>query len=131
MRTHPGAPVYALGSSYSAALVFLLAARHPHEVAAVMAFSPGEYLDDKHAVRNAARQVRVPVFIDSSSEKSEIVAARSIYAVIPESKKTQYVPASGIHGASTLRDDRDPAGAQANWSALNAFLRTLKATPQG
>jgi dienelactone hydrolase len=124
-RAHPGAPIYALGSSYSAALVFILAARYPHDVAAVLAFSPGEYLSDKHAVHEAARHVRAPVFIDSSSERSEIEAARSIYNVIPSAAKTQYVPTMGIHGASTLREDRDPAGAQANWDALNAFLRSL------
>src|SRR5271165_5000114 len=82
-RTHPGAPVYIVGSSYSAALVFLFAARHPHEIAAVAAFSPDEYLPDKTAVHAAAKSVHAAVFIDSSSDKSEIDAARSIYAVIP------------------------------------------------
>jgi len=47
------------GSSYSAALVFLLAAKHPSAVAAVMAFSPGEYLGDNHSVRDAARKSAV------------------------------------------------------------------------
>jgi dienelactone hydrolase len=37
-----GAPVVVWGSSYSAALVFLLAARHPGDVNGVVAFSPGE-----------------------------------------------------------------------------------------
>ena len=32
------------GSSYSAALVFLLAAEHQDEIKAILAFSPGEYL---------------------------------------------------------------------------------------
>lgn len=129
-RTYPATPVYLLGSSYSAALVFLVAARHPREVAAVIAFSPGEYLDNKTAVHAAARQVRVPVFIDSSSDKSEIDAARSIYAAVASPKKVQFVPPSGIHGASTLREDRDPGGAPANWAALSAFLRNLGPTPQ-
>ncbi len=129
-RTYPVAPVYLVGSSYSAALVFLVAARHPHDVAAVLAFSPGEYLDDKRAVHAAARALRVPVFIDSSSDKSEIDAARSIYAAVASPKKVQFVPATGIHGASTLREDRDPGGAQANWTALSAFLRSLRPTPQ-
>jgi dienelactone hydrolase len=130
-QTYPGAPVYIVGSSYSAALVFLLAARHPHEIAAVAAFSPNEYLTDKGAVHAAARQIHVPVFIDSASDKDEIEAGRSIYAVIPSAKKVDHVPAVGIHGASTLRVDRDPSGAQANWSAFSAFLRSLSATPQG
>jgi alpha-beta hydrolase superfamily lysophospholipase len=124
--THPGAPIYVLGSSYSAALVFVLAARHPHDIAAVIAFSPGEYLSDKNAVHAAARTIHVPVFIDSSSDRAEIAAARSIYESIPAKRKVQYVPSTGIHGASTLRPDRDPAGADANWEALSAFLRSLQ-----
>jgi pimeloyl-ACP methyl ester carboxylesterase len=46
------------GSSHSAALVFLLAAKHPSAVAAVMAFSLGEYLGDSHSVRDAATKVQ-------------------------------------------------------------------------
>ena len=38
-----GRPVLAWGSSYSSSLTFVLASRHP-ELAAVLAFSPGEYL---------------------------------------------------------------------------------------
>ncbi len=129
-RTHSGVPIYIVGSSYSAALVFLLAARHPHDVAAVAAFSPNEYLSDKNAVHAAARQIHVPVFIDSSSDATEIQAGRSIYAVIPSTRKVDYVPSAGIHGASTLRVDRDPSGAQANWDAFSAFLRSLGGTPQ-
>jgi dienelactone hydrolase len=41
-RSYRGTPVYIWGSSYSAALVFAVAAAHPHDVAAVLAFSPGE-----------------------------------------------------------------------------------------
>jgi len=37
-QTAAGAPVIAIGSSYSAALVFLLAAKHPGELAAILSF---------------------------------------------------------------------------------------------
>src|SRR6516165_4216994 len=40
---HTG-PILVWGSSYSAALVFLLAVNHRREVNAILAFSPGEYL---------------------------------------------------------------------------------------
>lgn len=124
-QTHPSSPVYVWGSSYSASLVFLLAAKHPHDVAAVLAFSPGEYLPDKHAVHAAAQQLRVPVFIDSASDPGEIATARSIASVIPGSRTVVYVPEKGVHGSSTLRDDADPAGAAANWAAVTAFLASL------
>ena len=41
------------GSSYSAALVFLLAAAHPAQIAGLLAFSPGEFIAG-HSIRTAA-----------------------------------------------------------------------------
>jgi alpha-beta hydrolase superfamily lysophospholipase len=128
-QTHPGAPVYVWGSSYSAALVFALAARHPHDIAAVLAFSPGEYLPDKHFVHDAARRVHVPVFIDSAADADEERNARSIYDAVASTVKEDYVPKAGIHGSSTLRADRDPDGAAENWDAVSAFLAKLRARP--
>lgn len=124
-RVHPGAKVVLVGSSYSASLAFVLAARHPREIAAVAAFSPGEYFDDKAMVRRAARTVTVPVFIDSGNDPTEIANAKLIYDAAGSHDKREYVPRSGIHGASTLRDDRDPAGALDNWNAFVAFLRRV------
>jgi alpha-beta hydrolase superfamily lysophospholipase len=128
-RTRPQSPVYVWGSSYSAALVFALAAKHPHEVAAVLAFSPGEYLDDKRYVRDAARHVHVPVFIDSAAGADEERAARAIFDAVASPVKEDFVPKAGIHGSSTLREDRDPAGAAENWSAVTDFLGKLPAKP--
>jgi dienelactone hydrolase len=124
-RLHPAAKIYVLGSSYSAALVFELAAKHPKEISAVMAFSPGEYLTEKHAVHEAARDVRVPVFIDSAADKEEIANGKSILAAVSSKQKQQYVPRNGVHGASTLRADKNPSGVDDNWSALYAFLKSL------
>ena len=49
-----GAPVLAWGSSYLAALVFVLAGRPGTGIAGVLAFSPGEYLGGDRAVHAAA-----------------------------------------------------------------------------
>jgi dienelactone hydrolase len=128
-RAHPKSAVYVWGSSYSASLVFLLAAKHPGDIGAILAFSPGEYFDDKQLVRRAAREIHVPVFIDSADDKQEIAAARSIYDAIPGKHKEQYTPVRGVHGSSTLRVDRDPDGAAANWIEVTRFLRGLSAKP--
>jgi len=115
------------GSSYSASLVFLLAAKHPGEIAGVLAFSPGEYFDDKHAVRDAASKVSVPIFVTSAKDQEEIDAATSILAASPSQKKTQFIPqTAGVHGSSTLRTDKDRAGEAENWQAVEAFLGTLR-----
>jgi dienelactone hydrolase len=128
-HAHPKSAIYLWGSSYSASLVFLLAAKHPKEIAAILAFSPGEYFDDRQTVHRAAREIHVPVFIDSAADKQEIAAARSIYDAIPGDHKEQYVPVRGVHGSSTLRVDRDPDGAAANWIEVTRFLRNLSAKP--
>ena len=118
-----GAPVVVLGSSYSAALVFVLAAAHPGEIAAVVAFSPGEYLATPHEVATAAAQVTVPVWIDQASSADEIARSAAILKAVRSADKTQFVAKGrSVHGASTLRSDRNGAGAEAHWSALLAFL---------
>lgn len=122
-----GAPIVLIGSSYSAALVFVLAAAHPGEVAAVVAFSPGEYLATVK-VASAAAKLTVPVWVDQASSADEIAQARAILQAVRSADKTQFVArASSVHGASTLRSDRNRAGAEAHWTALLAFLRRVAA----
>jgi alpha-beta hydrolase superfamily lysophospholipase len=115
------------GSSYSAALVFLLAAEHQQEVAGVLAFSPGEYLEAPDAVHDAAAKVSVPIFVTSAKDRNEIAAARSILAVSPAQQKTQFVPRiAGVHGSSTLRGDKNGAGESENWRAVEEFLGNFR-----
>ena len=120
-------PVVLWGSSYSASLVFEVAADHPQEVSAVMAFSPGEYFDDTHAVAKAAAKVRVPIFVTSAPDAGEVSDAKAILAASPARSKTQYVPQIGVHGSSTLIEAQDPKGAAENWKRALAFLNALPA----
>jgi len=114
------------GSSYSASLVFLLAAKHQQEVAALLAFSPGEYFSDSSSVRHAAEALTLPIFVTSAKDADEIEEAKSILGAARSSLKVQFVPkVAGIHGASTLRSDRNPDGAAENWAAVKAFLGTV------
>lgn len=122
-----GERVIVWGSSYSAALVFELAARHPAGVQALLAFSPDEYLGKPDAVRQAARTLKMPVFIDQATDEAEVEASRAIYDAIPGSDKILFIAkTNGVHGAATLREDRNASGAAENWAAVNAFLARLK-----
>lgn len=114
----------ALGSSYSAALVFLLAARHPADISAVLAFSPDEYLPGA-SVRDAAAKVRAPIYVTSAADAGEEAAAAAILAASPATVKRQARAKAGVHGAATLRADANPAGAEANFADLAAFLAAL------
>lgn len=123
-------PVILWGSSYSAALVFLVAAENPGKVAAVMAFSPGEYLGTPNLVRQAATKVTVPVFVTSAKSAGEVAAAKAVYDVVPGGGKERHVPATaGVHGSSTLIADKNAAGAEENWRAVEAFLAKVAPPP--
>lgn len=122
-----GAPVLLWGSSYSAALSLMLAARDPTGIAGVLAFSPGEYLPRRRAVRSAAEKVIVPVFVTQGREHGELDNVRSIVRAIASEDKVHFVAAKGsAHGSSTLREDVNPAGAEENWQAVMKFLAQFK-----
>jgi dienelactone hydrolase len=121
---HTG-PVLLWGSSYSAALVFLVAAKHPREVAGVLAFSPGEYISGA-SIRGAAAKLNIPVFVTSASDREEVAAARDLLDAVPAARKEQLVPRQGVHGSSTLRADQNPKGAEENWHAVSAFLAPFR-----
>ena len=115
-------PIILWGSSYSASLVFVLAAEHP-EVKAVLAFSPGEYFDDKTMIAKAGAGVKAPVFVTSAQDGKEIDAARDILKAVPVAGKEQFVPKTGgVHGSSTLLREKNPDGAEDAWKAVMAFL---------
>lgn len=120
-------PVVVWGSSYSSSLVFLLASKHLDKIAAVLAFSPGEYLGQDGLVQQAASKVTQPVFITSSIDNKEVDAAKKIFDASPSKNKVQFIPKiAGVHGSSTLRDDRNSKGKNENWHAVLAFLKNLK-----
>jgi alpha-beta hydrolase superfamily lysophospholipase len=124
--SHTG-KIIVCGSSYSAALVFVLAANNPGKIAGLMAFSPGEYLGSRHAVHDAAEKLNnVAVFVSSASTRGEIAAARAIVNAVPGKNKTQFVPKHAPHGASALNADANPAGYKQVWAAVERFLAPLR-----
>jgi dienelactone hydrolase len=125
---NPSRKIIVWGSSYSSSLVFVLAAKHPGEIAGLLAFSPGEYFDAKHMIRDAAAKVNIPVFVDSAKDNKEEERAREIIDAVADAKdRVQFIPKiAGVHGSSTLREDRNPTGADENWNAVLAFLRQFQ-----
>jgi len=117
-----GLPIALWGSSYSSSLIFPLAAENPGKVKALLAFSPGEYFDDKTLVETAAARIDVPVFVTCAPTSEEIQRAKPIVDALKSSDKVFYVPKAGVHGSSTLIAARDPSGA-ANWEAVAKFLK--------
>ena len=124
-KQNPSRKVIVWGSSYSACLVFVLAAKHPGEIVGLLSFSPAEYFQNKSLVHDAATKINIPVFITSAKDNEEEESAHSIFDVNADQKNSVlFVPkTAGVHGSSTLREDRNPRGAAENWSAVLAFLK--------
>lgn len=120
---NPGRKVILWGSSYSASLVFVIAAKHPAEVAGVLAFSPGEYFPNHPMlIEDAAKRVHVPVFITSENSADAVANATKIFEAVASSNKVHYSAKYAVHGSSTLLADRNPKGANVTWQVVMKFL---------
>lgn len=120
---NPRRKVILWGSSYSASLVFVTAARHPAEVAGVLAFSPGEYFPEHSTlIEDAAKKVRVPVFITSENSADAVANATKIFDAVASSHKVHYSARYAVHGSSTLLAERNPKGAAVTWQVVMKFL---------
>lgn len=110
------------GSSYSASLVIRLAAEHPDDVAAVMAFAPGEYFQKQKGpiyILDFAKRVKQPLFVTSSKKEREQVSP--IFDASPAKKKILFTPASkGQHGSRALWSKWPDSDVY--WAAVNGFL---------
>lgn len=119
-------PIVLWGSSYSSSLIFPLAASDPKGIVALLAFSPGEYFNDKSMIRTAAAKVKVPVFVASANSKEETGEADPIMAALPRSdRNVRFVPTHGVHGSSMLIASRNQAGADENMRSVLAFLNRV------
>lgn len=114
----------AWGSSYSAALVLQIAGSEPGLVDGAVAFAPGEYFGrfgkPDNWIGQAAKNIRVPVFITSARDERDRWAA--IFQAIPGENKGSYLPeTAGNHGSRALWEKfPDSPG---YWQAVTAFLK--------
>ena len=112
------------GSSYAAALVFMLGKEYSDVVSAIVAFSPGEYFEyQNRKIKDYAREITSPVFVSSS--RDEYKSWEGIYKSIPGDQKMYYLPDNGgTHGSKALWAEN--AGNKLYWAALEKFLNSLK-----
>lgn len=110
------------GSSYSAAMVLVIAGQHSVKVDGVLSFSPGEYLSGI-SVGKAARGIDVPTFM--SSARSEVSSWKKIHRAIPAAMgAVAFKPkGKGRHGSSALIKGRSVNSSE-YWRAVETFLKT-------
>lgn len=120
--TKSGKKVFLVGSSYSASLVLKIAATNK-KVRAVMAFSPGEYFGTKLKLKDAIKNITVPVFVTSSKEEANDVS--TLISDIKPKIKNQFVPTSkGKHGSSCLW--KSNPGYHEYWFAIMVFIKQMR-----
>jgi|GEM_PF-264683 len=115
-------PVWAMGSSFSALLIFKLAKEHS-QVAGLLAFSPGEYHPtDEALLAGWAKEISVPVYLSAGKEERAMIA--EVQQQLINSSHLYVHQSAGRHGASVLIDQAE------DWPTLEGFLRK-HATPIG
>lgn len=115
-------PIALWGSSYSAALVFPLGAANPDAVKAVLAFSPGEYLEGQ-ATSRAAGALAMPLFVSSATNLNEVGYAQPVFDAAGSADKIYFLPKDGsVHGSSALIRTENAEGQEEVWAAVLAFL---------
>jgi pimeloyl-ACP methyl ester carboxylesterase len=118
-------PFVLFGSSYSASLAMILARDNPG-TSAVIAFSPGEFFGAPNLVRNAVRNLDIPVFLASTRREYPYITELS--SGIGADKKIIFTPSEsqGTHGAKALWGS-DP-GSKEYWLGLLMFINRIQNT---
>lgn len=114
--------VVLVGSSYSASLALKIGTTND-KVKAVIAFSPGEYFENKLNLKEAVKNFDKPLFVASS--KAEAPEVTALIKDIKSQKKQQCTPSGkGDHGSKALW--KSSPDYHEYWMALLMFMRDLK-----
>jgi dienelactone hydrolase len=115
-------PVVVVGSSFSASLALVLAISNP-QIAAVVAFSPGEYFEKMNQVRDTLVHLRIPVWIGGS--KDELPYLKELSSKINPQYLTLFTPnAGGKHGSACLWSENPSKDEY--WFSLLLFFNQIK-----
>lgn len=125
VRSQSDKPFVLFGSSYSASLAMILARDNP-VTSAVVAFSPGEFFGAPNLVRNAVRNLDVPVFLASTRREYPYITELS--SGIGTDKKIIFTPSEsqGTHGAKALWES-EPCSKE-YWLGLLMFFNRIQNT---
>jgi alpha-beta hydrolase superfamily lysophospholipase len=114
------------GSSYSAALVFQLAAAHPEDVQGLLAFSPASG-DPMAGCRPEpfGEQVHVPALVLRPQSEMEHGWIAEQMQIFRDQGHETHVADPGAHGSSMLVADRVSGDVEDTWEIVSAFLNRL------
>ena len=117
-------PVAVWGSSYSATLVFKLAADHPDIIDAVLAFSPASGEPMTGCVPDPySAVVTQPVLALRPASEMEIASVADQHILFQQHGHQNFIANPGAHGSSMLVEARVGAPVEATWEVVRTFLR--------
>lgn len=118
------------GSSYSAALVFRLAAENPENISAVFAFSPasgGPMVECR--ARKWVDQVSVPKIVIRPASEMERETSIEQQDILTSAGAEFLIVENGIHGSSMLLDERTDRDMSATRDLVVRKLKEIYSTP--
>ncbi len=120
VNNFPSEKIIIWGSSYSAALNFVLGSKYKEKIHKILAFSPGEYFTfENRMIQDFAAEIDCPVFITSA--KGEHESWKGIFERLKDTNKQFYLPETeGFHGSRALWEQNQ--GNEKVWEAVKTFL---------
>ncbi|REJ75675.1 MAG: hypothetical protein DWQ47_09415 [Acidobacteria bacterium] len=116
----------AWGSSYSAALVFRLAAENPGKLAGVLAFSPasGGPMEECRP-QLYSENVKVPLLALRPASEMQRDVSKAQFEDFRKQGHQTYVSENGVHGSSMLDAQRVEGDVSEHWKTVKAFLKRV------
>ena len=120
-------PLVLFGSSYSAALALRAAAVHYNDVSGVVAFSPATE-GPMAACRGeeVTEGLLTSILAVRPADEMERDSAQEQFRRLREQGHRTYVADPGVHGASTLVEERVGGDVEATWRVVEEFLRDVR-----
>jgi len=120
-----GQKIVIWGSSYSAALVYKLAAEHGENISGVLSFSPaagtpmGSCTPDQYL-----KDLKSPSLAFRPGKEASIETVKSQIEYFKSMGVETYVSPLGVHGSSMLNPEKS-GGVEETWIAVLDFLRSI------
>jgi hypothetical protein len=116
-------PLILLGSSFSASLC-LKASVHDERVAAVMAFSPGEFFGPGEALKTLLQDFQKKVFVAYTRDEAPYI--EEMFSPVGSGYKTLFTPRQneGMRGVKALK--RDNPSFDEYWFGILVFIKNLQ-----
>lgn len=118
--------IVAWGSSYSAALVIQLAAKHPDDLLAVLAFSPASGGPMEACAPDLfAANVTIPTLVLRPEDEMRTPRTRRQLERLADLGFETFVANDGVHGSSMLVEGRARGPVEATWETVLGFLERV------